>query len=69
MLLRIQSLTAALLLMTAATGCESLTPKWPHELQAHRLWRLNRQSDTQRNVYYSVPDNIPELSEVKADDE
>lgn len=65
---RILSLLAAFLLMTLATGCESMSLKWPHELQPHRLWRLNRQPDPQRNAYYSVPDKIPERTSEMGDD-
>lgn len=60
---RIPLLFVAFMLMAAGAGCESLALKWPHELQPHRLWRLNRQPDTQRNVYYSVPDTIPERTD------
>ncbi len=41
------------------SGCESIMSKMPHDLQPHRLWRLNRQPDPNRNAYFSVSDPIP----------
>lgn len=43
-----------LLLLAAAVGCESLT----HELQPHRLWRLNRTRAMGNDAYFSVSDTV-----------
>lgn len=55
-----------LLLMTS-TGCQALL----HELQPHRLWRMNYQEPAGRTdeVYFSVPDPLdePVQANVEAD--
>ncbi len=58
---RLSLLVGCATLLVGSVGCESL--HWPHELQPHRLWRLNRHPDTNRNTYYSIHDNIPALSD------
>lgn len=42
--------------VVAITGCES---RIFHDLQPHRLWRLNRQPAPGRGALYSVSDRIP----------
>jgi hypothetical protein len=44
--------------VVAISGCS-----WLHDLQPHRLWRLNRQSPPSGNSWYSVSDPIPELEQ------
>lgn len=55
----IPSVLVAFLMIAFCSGCESIMSKMPHDMQPHRLWRLNRQADPNRNVYFSVPDPIP----------
>ncbi|MGH7129103.1 MAG: hypothetical protein ACREJB_17785 [Planctomycetaceae bacterium] len=45
----------ALALTAGATGCELL-----HDLQLHRLHRLNRGPGMSSDAYLSVPDPLPE---------
>jgi ABC-type uncharacterized transport system auxiliary subunit len=40
------------------SGCNFL-----HELQPHRLWRLNRHPAPSSASYYSVSDPVPDLDE------
>ncbi|HIF00814.1 MAG TPA: hypothetical protein EYG03_27065 [Planctomycetes bacterium] len=51
-------LACAGLLLLSATGCQSLM----HELQPHRLWRMNYQEPLGRTdgVYFSVDDPLDE---------
>ena len=56
---RLSLLVGCVTLLAGSVGCESL--HWPHELQPHRLWRLNRHPNTNRETYYSIHDNIPAL--------
>ena len=48
----------ACLLLVSSTGCQGLM----HELQPHRLWRMNYQEPVGRtdNVYFSVDDPLDE---------
>jgi hypothetical protein len=48
----------ACLLLVSSAGCQGLM----HELQPHRLWRLNYQEPVGRtdNVYFSVDDPLDE---------
>ena len=60
-----RSLIAAALFVTLPlSGCttfkEHATTTF-HNLQPHRLWRLNRHPAPRRDVYYSVSDPIPAL--------
>ena len=52
----IRFICLAICLVVSMSGCS-----WLHNLQPHRLWRLNRQSAPSGNPYYSVSDPIPEL--------
>ncbi|MDG1894039.1 MAG: hypothetical protein P8J37_03940 [Fuerstiella sp.] len=51
-------LACACLLLMSSTGCQGLM----HELQPHRLWRMNYQEPVGRtdNVYFSVDDPLDE---------
>jgi hypothetical protein len=55
------------LAMLCLCGCtafnESVGNTW-HNLQPHRLWRMNRHPKPRRDVYYSVSDPIPGLTDV-----
>ena len=42
-------------LLGTSVGCEL----WPHDLQPHRLWRLNRQTAMSSDAYFSVGDPLP----------
>jgi hypothetical protein len=52
----------AALVLLGSTGCSLM-----HELQPHRLWRLNQSSSPMRggsSAYYSVPElPVPETAE------
>ena len=56
---RLSLLAICVTLLAGSVGCEWL--HWPHELQAHRLRRLNRHPETNRETYYSIHDPIPAL--------
>ena len=58
---RLSLLVGCATLLASSVGCESL--HWPHALQPHRLWRLNRHPETSRNTYYSIHDDIPALND------
>ena len=51
-------LAAALLLLTACTGCQTIM----HELQPHRLWRLNYTDAPGRpdSAFMSIDDPLDE---------
>ena len=53
------SLLVAVLCLSAFTGCES---KLLHNLQPHRLYRMNRGPAPGRGALYSVSDNVPDDS-------
>ena len=55
----------SLLVLTSA-GCQGML----HELQPHRLWRLNYQEPAGRTdgVYFSVPDDISKAVPVSGTD-
>jgi|GEM_PF-852048 len=58
-------LLVALLVSLAISGCSTFNDKTKtvlHDLQPHRLWRLNRHPAPRRDVYYSISDPIPALS-------
>ena len=50
-----RALFACLLVLSCATGCQLL-----HELQPHRLQRLNRGPEIGSGALYSVSDEIPD---------
>lgn len=54
----------ALFVTLTVSGCSTFNDKAKsvlHNLQPHRLWRLNRHPAPRRDVYYSVSDPIPAL--------
>lgn len=54
----------AFLVTLAISGCSTFNDKTKtvlHNLQPHRLWRLNRHPAPRRDIYYSVSDPIPTL--------
>jgi hypothetical protein len=53
---------ASLCLSGCATINDSVGNAW-HNLQPHRLWRMNRHPAPRRDVYYSVSDPIPGLTD------
>lgn len=55
--MKIQGLLLLLILTSASIGCEGMM----HELQPHRLWRLNYQENNDRSngVYMSIDDPLP----------
>jgi hypothetical protein len=53
---------ASLCLSGCTTFSDSVGKTW-HNLQPHRLWRLNRHPAPRRDVYYSVSDPIPGLTD------
>ena len=57
-------LLIALFFTLSVSGCSTFNDKTKtvlHNLQPHRLWRMNRHPAPRRDVYYSVSDPIPAL--------
>ena len=57
-------IAAALFATLTLSGCTTFKEHAAttfHNLQPHRLWRLNRHPAPRRDVYYSVSDPIPAL--------
>jgi len=53
---RITTLALLTTVLATSSGCSFL-----HEFKPHRLWRLNRSSNSmQSDAYFSVSDPIPE---------
>lgn len=65
-------LAPALLAALTLSGCTTFKEHAAttfHNLQPHRLWRLNRHPAPRRDVYYSVSDPIPaSLTPLKVDE-
>lgn len=53
---------ATLCLSGCTTFNESVSNTF-HNLRPHRLWRMNRHPEPRRDVYYSVSDPIPGLTD------